>query len=170
MAPQASTNALQAFNHIRRWLDGDGALDPGDDVPATELRSTLISHAVADEAHIIPVTDYLREYFDADLFICADSISPGTNWQETILSALERQAVFVLLLSQVTRNSLFCAFEIGVAHALGKPMLLISLDGSAPPPFIQHMQVIDLPRILRQKPWLAFEDVLLDEMLSGLAG
>ena len=43
-------------------------------------------------------------------------------------------------------------------------------DGSAPPPFIQHMQGIDLPRILRQKPWLALEDVLLDEMLSGLAG
>lgn len=66
-------------------------------------------------------------------------------------------------------SSHFCSFEVGMASALQKPLILISLYGSMPHVFIQHLQAIDLPRIVRQKPWLSIEDALLDELLRVLS-
>ncbi|MDP6507243.1 MAG: toll/interleukin-1 receptor domain-containing protein, partial [Planctomycetota bacterium] len=133
------------------------------------LKSAFISHAVADESLIMPAVEYLRQYFDAGLFLCADSIETGSVWQKEITEALEAKDCFICLLSEASLASHFCSFEIGVASALEKPLIQISLDGSMPHVFIQHLQAIDLPRIVKQKPWLDVEDALLDELLKVLA-
>src|SRR6185295_2137333 len=141
---------------------------PASDLPRT-LHGAFLSHAVGDEALILSVIDYLRRYFKADLFLCADSILSGTNWQDTISAALFGREYFVSLLSKANLASHFCSFEIGVAYALRKPIRLLSLDGSPPPAFVQHMQFVDLPRLARQKPWLDIQDILVDELLKVLS-
>jgi serine/threonine protein kinase len=178
----AGLNIFQAFKRIRSILDenadhpqGNGPDQQDNQVgkrpsPAqATLKSAFVSHAVKDEALIMPVLDYLYRYFRADIFTCADSISPGTNWQAEITDALQGKENFVYLLSQSTLISHFCSFEIGMAYALKKPIILISLDGSPPPTFVQHLQTIDLNRLEQQKPWLEKRDILLDELLRVLS-
>ena len=60
-----------------------------------------------------------------------------------IVGALTARDLFVVLLSEASLASPFCAFEIGYASALGKPLHLISLDGSLPPVFVQHLHAVD---------------------------
>ena len=166
----SEVDPLRAFKRIQTLLaDPDAITSSALSPPSTLLKSAFISHAVKDEALIMPVMDYLRTYFQADLFLCADSIPPSTNWQDTILAALQKQSYFVLLLSQATLASHFCSFEIGVAYALKKPIILLSLDRSRPPTFIQHLQSIDVNRLMQQKPWLDEQDILLDELLKSLS-
>lgn len=156
-----------AFKEIRRLLDSGDI----DGLPPTELQklsTAFVSHAVKDEPLIMPTIRYLREVFSADLFLCADSIEPGTNWQDTIYTALQEKEVFVVILSEAVRDSHFCSFEFGVAYALNKPMVMLSLDGVRPLSFVQHIQAVNLPRIAQQKPWLSLGDILLEELLLGL--
>jgi hypothetical protein len=157
---------FEAFRQVRAVLDGKA--EPAATPCPVRLHSAFISHAVRDEALVVPAVGYLRRYYQADLFLCADSIAPGTDWQGTIGRALRGQAVFVGLLSEASLASHFCSFEIGVASALEKPIRLLSLDGSPPPVFVQYLQVIDLPRVARQRPWLDLQNILVDELLSAL--
>ncbi len=158
---------VEAFQRIRAILDNGAA--PADMVPPVNLTSAFLSHAVKDEALILPAVTYLRRHFRADLFLCADSILPGTRWQDTILAALDEKDRFVGLLSEATRTSPFCAFELGVACAKGKPIVLVSLDGSRPPDFVQEMQAIDLQRLLTTQPWLDLADILIQQLMRALS-
>lgn len=161
-------NPLQLFKLITNVLDAPVPQFEKASLPSQPLQSAFISHAVKDEALILPAMDYLRNYFQSDFFTCADSIPPGTTWQPEILTALKEKDCFVLLLSQATLASHFCSFEIGAAYAWEKPLILISLDGVYPPVFIQHIQAIDLPRLKNQKPWLGLDDLLVDALLQAL--
>ena len=158
-------NIFQAFKQICLFLEGKASPDK---THTSTLASCFISHAVKDEVHILPATDYLRKFFRADLFLCADSIMPGDDWQFTISKALRDQDRFVVLLSQATLGSHFCSFEIGFAAALEKVKVIISLDGSRPPAFLQHLQFLDLQRIGLQRPWLSVQDLLVDQLLQAL--
>jgi hypothetical protein len=158
---------FEAFKRIVEMMDSGG----GAAVHARplELNTGFISHAVRDEPLLLPAVDYLRRYYKANLFACADSISPGADWQNAILTALTERQRFVGLLSEASRASHFCSFEIGVACALRKPIRLLSLDGSPPPVFVQHVQAADLPRLARQRPWLDVQDIVADELLKALS-
>lgn len=158
---------FQAFSHIRQALD-KGASAPPEPTARQMLASAFISHAIKDEPLLLPAIHYLRDYFQANFFLCADSIPSGSDWQKTIDRALHQQDIFVVLLSKAVLASHFCSFEIGMAYALKKPIVILSLDGSRPPAFVQHLQMIDLPRIAYQKPWLTLPDILLDELLNSL--
>ena len=160
---------LYAFKRISALIDaGDFQAAEEDTVPPTELRSAFISHAVADEPWILPVKDFLQSYYRVDVFTCADSIRPGNRWQAEILDALRQKEVFVFVLSEASLASHFCSFEIGCACALDKPISIISLDGSLPPVFVQHLQTVDLKRIRRTKSWLEIHDLLLEALLEIL--
>jgi CDGSH-type Zn-finger protein len=77
---------LAAFKQVVAIVDsGQGPAAP---LSAVTMHTGFISHAVADEALLLPIVDYLRRYFAVNLFVCADSILPGTDWQETIQNAL----------------------------------------------------------------------------------
>ena len=92
--------AVRAFKRICSLLDGGTHVNSTDahSPLVLELQSAFISHAVKDEPLVAPVIDYLRNYFSANLFVCVDSISPGVNWHDTILAALQAKQVFVFLL------------------------------------------------------------------------
>lgn len=164
----AGASLFDAFTRITKILDGEEQVSQRPGAPVI-LRSAFISHAIKDEPTIMPVITYLRRYFQADLFLCADSVPPSSVWQDVILNALRSQGCFIALLSQVSLASHFCSFEIGAASAMDKPIALMSLDGCRPPVFVQHIQAIDLPRMLQLEPWLEIQDVLLRELLRVLA-
>jgi hypothetical protein len=156
---------LTAFARIRDILEQGAAAN----VESRCLESAFISHAVTDEPVLMKAVEYIREFFELDLFLCADSIGPGQNWQQSIHQALVEKDRFVMILSEHTLKSHFCSFELGVAVACRKPILLLSLDGSRPPSFVQHIQAVDLPRIQKRRPWLDLSDLLLWELLEGLS-
>jgi serine/threonine protein kinase len=162
----SDVDPLHAFRKISAWLARDEAAPLARAAPV--LRSAFLSHAVQDEPLILSVKDFLVNYYDANVFTCADSIPPGADWQAKILEALREKEIFVFLLSQASLGSHFCSFELGVASALGRELYVLSLDGSSPPVFIQHIQAIDVARIARTRPWLETGDVLLEELLKVL--
>jgi hypothetical protein len=143
-----------------------GKAEPG---VARPLSPSFLSHAVADEALLEEPLIYLRDRYDADLFVCGDSIPAGTNWNDTILAELRRRKRFVMIVSRSSVESTFCAFETGCAVALGRTIHLISIDGSTPAAFIQHLHMVDLPRRRRSRPWMSKQEVLVDALLEALA-
>lgn len=107
--------------------------------------------------------------FGARLFGCADSIPSGVTWKADIIAAPRAPDIFVFLLSQANRDSSFCAFEVGMPYAIGKPIHVISLDGTLPPACIQHIQAVALPRLRRPRPWMDLDDLLIEPLLTALA-
>jgi TIR domain len=156
---------LQAFKRIRQLLEDP----PGpQEAEKKTIASCFLSHAVKDEPLIQRAVEYLRDFYGADFFLCGDSIQPGDDWFEVVSLALREKERFVVFLSEWTLKSHFVSFEIGVASALEKPIILLSLDGSYPPSFLQHLQFVDLPRLRQQKPWLSIQDIQVDELLRAL--
>ena len=53
----------------------------GSDAPTSQISRKLggafLSHVVSDEQMLVDPIMYLRKHFDADLFVCADSIDSG---------------------------------------------------------------------------------------------
>lgn len=139
--------------------------EPVDTAP---LRRAFLSHAVADEARLEPVVAYLRSTIGAELFVCADSIPGGADWRASIVASLERAEVFVLLVSEASVRSTYCAFEAGYALAKGLPMRTVLLDAVAPPPFLAHLQALDLPRLQARRPWLSADEALAEGLLAVL--
>jgi hypothetical protein len=150
-----------------------GALLRGEQPPehasARSLAPAFLSHAVLDEAELLPAVGYLRRRAGADLFLCADGIAPGADWHRTIADELAAREVFVLVLSKSTRESTFCAYETGQAIALGKRVRVVSLEPVPPPFYVQHLMVVDVQRLLLQKPWLDRGEALVEALLRVLA-
>lgn len=134
------------------------------------LRRGFLSHAVADEARLEPVVQYLRTEFGAELFVCADSIPGGADWRASIVSSLDEAEVFVLLVSDASVRSTYCAFEAGYALAKGIPVRMVMLESVAPPAYVSHLQGIDVPRSLARRPWLSADEALAEALLEALAG
>ncbi|MCJ8347676.1 toll/interleukin-1 receptor domain-containing protein, partial [bacterium] len=135
----------------------------------TQVRKLFISHSVKDENILSPVIDYLRKHFHLELFLCADSLQEGAPWFEEIEVQLAECDDFILINSALAKSSVFCAFEAGMAKALKKNISIISLDGSAPSAYFQHLHMYDQPRLLQQKPWLTQKEVLIDIFYKILA-
>lgn len=158
---------LEAFHAAQRALEAapsEGAAQP------SRLRSLFVSHAVADEELLLPAAAALRAQHGAALFLCADSLAMTQDWQAGIQGALRDHDAFVLLVSEASRASHFCSFEVGYGLALDKPMALVSLDGTMPPAFVQHLQCADLPRRGAARPWVERGDLLVEALLEVAAG
>ena len=139
-------------------------------VPKSASRPRIfVSHAVADEARLFPVLQALREQYGLELFVCADSIPSGHEWQQVIRAQLTQCDLFLIVSSKATVSSVYCAFETGMATALEKPVRVIHLEGDATLPYLSHVQASEIPRLLARKPWLTEDEALLDAVLDGLS-
>lgn len=153
---------LHLWRAVREALQHE-ARSPG------PLPSVFVSHAVVDEPILQPVVDYLRRFTGVEIFLCADSIPAGAQWREDIEAALERSDRFVWIGSEAAFRSIYCAYEVGQAVARGTPCRVIVLDGAAPPPFVAHVQAVDLIRHRSRRPWLSQQDALTEALLDALA-
>ena len=126
----------------------------------------FVSHAVADEGQLYPVLNTLREQYGLELFVCADSIPVGEAWQDEIRRQLVACDLFLLVSSRSVMTSTYCAFEVGVATALEKPIRVIALEEDSTPAYLAHLQGMSVERLLMRKPWLMPDEALLDAILN----
>lgn len=153
----------RAFLDIRQFIEAkDDRTSHGPRVP----KPCFVSHAVADEAWLLPITEYLKKHFFLELFLCASSIPVGSDWHQEIMTALSSSEQFVFVMTEHSIRSQFCSFEIGAAMARNKDIAVIATDGAPAPAFLQHIQHIDVARIQRQKPWLEREDVVTEQLIE----
>jgi len=70
--------------------------------------------------------------------------------------------------SQNFKESQFCSFEMGMTRALQKKLLLIGIDDTTLPVFLQDIQTEFLSKNQKQKMWLSPEETLIDLILQSL--
>ncbi len=149
------------------WAELISALDGGPTAAAALPERVFLSHASADEESLEPLAAYLRG-LGVEVFLCADSIASGSGWQRQITKALDSAPAVLFMLSRASASSVFCAWELGYAMARGLPLRVVGLDGTAPTAPIQHLQVMDVPRLRRARPWLDESEAVLLAMLRAL--
>lgn len=128
----------------------------------------FLSHAIQDEAQLFGAIHPLRQ-LGLDVFVCADSIPAGTAWHAAIEHQLTESDVVLFLASKAAARSTFCAFEIGMATGLNKPVRAVLLDDTIPG-FIGSFYAVSVSRLQARKPWLSRDGALLDAMLVALGG
>lgn len=160
IAPIADGSGTTVWDRAQACIEGGGARL----VPVSRPR-IFLSHGVNDESRIFPALSTLRTEYGLEIFVCADSIRPGADWQEEIRDHLRRCDLFVVLSSKAASSSVFCAFEAGMAVGLEKPTRLVDLDGGPLPSHLRGIQAISLPRLRVRKPWLTEGDALVDALL-----
>ena len=146
-------------------ISGEGGVSEAEPMPRI-----FLSHAVADETALFPIIERLREEEGADIFVCADSIVPGTEWQAVLKRELRARDLFLFVSTAASKVSAFCAFEAGIATALGKPIRIVSPDGTTPPAHLQHIQSMDAERLRMRKPWLLPADATYEACLLAIRG
>lgn len=128
----------------------------------------FVSHAVADEAFLLPILHNLQGLHGIDFFICS-AISSQADWYTEIETHLRQSDVVWAFLSTGFTQSTFCAFEIGMTRALRKPLQLFSIDTTLPPSYVQHQQVQSLLRVQKQMPWLTPSESLQHTLRKALS-
>jgi hypothetical protein len=166
-------SALGVFHSVVEISDEkDGSLwrqliHASEEIPKEKSQQKIfLSHSIDDEGHWIPVLHELRTLLEHEVFSCSDSILSGSNWYKKIVVSLTQCDWVLFLISKNSLVSNFCAFEIGMARALRKPILLVSIDDSQPPSYAQDIQMEMLSRYCGTKPWLTLEEGLVDCILS----
>jgi hypothetical protein len=165
--PGAAIHGLEDGSLTQLWRSALSAMASDAPVPMP-LPPIFLSHAVQDEAQLLPVVAHLRRYAGANIFLCADSIEPGSLWLPAIQTELRRCSIFLLAVSKASKRSHFCAFEVGMAVAMDKRLSIVSLDGSSPPAYIQNIQAADVPRLQGRKPWLSHEEACIEAVLDAI--
>ena len=130
-------------------------------------KKVFVTHAVEDEVRLEPIIQKLRQFLAWDLFVCNDSIKSGP-WFEQIRDKLQVCDIQLFIISEASNRSVFCAFEAGLGMAWAKSTTMVSLDGSKPPSYLQHLQMWDAVRIGKQKPWLNAQEILMNCILNAL--
>jgi hypothetical protein len=137
-------------------------------VPPRPLDAVFLSHAVADEPSLHAPLERLRRAYGVDVFQCGDSIAPGAEWEATIFEELSSRPCFVLALSRASAASSYCAFEVGAARALRKRIVVVALDETSPPAFVQHLQALSIERRMRARPWLDRTTALTEALVEAM--
>jgi len=152
----------QVWRAVRDALKADAS-------PPPRLARGFLSHAAADEPWLLPAVESLRRNAGAELYVCADSIPSGAAWREHIEDALRRAERLVFVGSDASFASTYCAFEFGVATALGVPCRVVRVDEAPLPAWMGHLQATDVPRLRRIRPWLEPSEALEEALLDCLA-
>jgi len=102
----------------------------------------FISYSTND----FPVVEHVRRLLTnppVEFFIAEYSVSPGSQLNETIVTAIKNCDLFVLLWSRNSQFSDYVPQEIGIARGNNKPILPIVLeDGLQLPGFIKELKYL----------------------------
>lgn len=110
-------------------------MSTGNDEPI----DVFISHA-DEERRIASQLKRGLENFDMNGFVAHEDIVGGTDWNPALIERIGQCDIFVALLSKAYRKADFTDQEAGIAFAMKKPLMPISLDGTMPYGFIKKFQ------------------------------
>ncbi len=106
---------------------------------ATVPIDVFISHAHREKNVASTLKAKLFERgFDA--FLAHEDIDGGEDWMKMLYEKVQECDVFLILLSQEYRKANFTDQEAGIAYAMNKPMIPVSLDGTVPYGFMSKYQ------------------------------
>ncbi len=101
----------------------------------------FLSHKVDYKQQTEQLKEYLK-YFGISAFVAHTSIHPTREWEDEILNALRSMDVFVALITDNFRDSVWTDQEIGAAIARGVTIIPVKLGSIDPYGFIGRFQAL----------------------------
>lgn len=80
------------------------------------------------------------EAIEIKSFLADDDLRTASDWKNTIVKEINISEIFIPLLSKEFKASDWCSQELGIAYSQAKKIIPISLDGTKPYGFINHLQ------------------------------
>ena len=112
------------------------------------MPKVFISHAHRDADLAAAIRQALKK-LGVDVFAPAVDISPSSNWRTSVKSAMETaDALVVVVGSPDAAASSWVTYEVGMAEASGKPILLLAS---------QDFSLSDLPIELSDHTAISFD-------------
>jgi hypothetical protein len=111
------------------------------------VASVFVSFASRDSER---VSDTLAELRERGLVTGTDVVTdqvfvPGSSLRGTLRKAIQDASSIVVLWTEAAAQSANVNYEIGMADALGKPIMIVDLDGRRRVPAdLGNVQVVDL--------------------------
>jgi hypothetical protein len=99
----------------------------------------FISHASKEKTIAGTLKDKLQGK-GFKVFLAHDDIEGGEEWMKMLYEKVQECDVFLVLLSQEYHKANYTDQETGIAYAMNKPMIPISLDGTVPYGFMSKYQ------------------------------
>lgn len=107
--------------------------------------AVFISYSHRDKQHAGAVKSVLSSELGADCFLAHEDLRVSDEWKRCIERELRRCEVFVALLSEYFKASNWAPQELGFALARRVLIIPISLDGTLPFGFSEHLQAERMP-------------------------
>jgi len=115
------------------------------------MARVFISHSSADKAHVDAIRNSLKKLglLDANDEIVdpARAFKPGANVREMLRNAIESANKVIIVWTGGDTGSPYIGYEIGMAEALGKPVIVARRKDASPPlpAGLSHMQFVEFP-------------------------
>jgi hypothetical protein len=103
--------------------------------------SAFISHAYKERETAGKLRDELEDYHIQG-FVAHDDIIGGEVWLNSLYREIKNCDAFVVFLSRAFHAADFTDHEVGIAYALKKPIIPVSLDDTLPYGFISKYQSV----------------------------
>jgi hypothetical protein len=85
-----------------------------------------------------------RGFVSGDAWMSDDQLRPGDDYAESIRKAIGDAPTVVVLWTESAARSPYVNYELGMADALEKPILIVDLDGRARiPGELSNVQIVD---------------------------
>jgi len=111
------------------------------------MASVFVSHAARDGARVAGTLSLLRDrgLVSGTDIVTDQGLEPGLSMRDTVRKAIEDAASIVVLWNDAAARSANVNYELGMADALGKPILIVNLDGPhSIPDELSNVRVVDL--------------------------
>ena len=111
------------------------------------MANVFVAYAGVDRPQIDDIWSKLlaRGLVSGLPWVADQAIVPGESFADAIKRAMEESSSVVVLWSDHAARSSYVGYELGMAQALGKPILIVDLGSDLPPPAeLGPVQVVDL--------------------------
>jgi hypothetical protein len=123
-------------------------------VEAAVSRNVFVSYASKDRVWLEKVLEQLRKRkvlsIEDKIFPDRKSISGGENFREATRTAISAADTVLVLWSPAAVESKWVNYELGMADALGKHLVVVAAHGMHPKPPInaRDFQLVEMPSTL----------------------
>jgi TIR domain len=114
----------------------------------------FVSYAARDRSGLEKVLEQLRKRkvlsIEDEIFVDRKSVSEGENFREVTRAAVSAADTVVVLWSPAAVESKWVNYELGMADALGKHLVIVAPRGMHPrPPIASHsFELVEMPSTL----------------------
>lgn len=111
------------------------------------MDNVFVAYAGVDRPRIDDVWSKLlaRGLVHGTPWVADQATVPGEGFADAIMRAIQDASLVVVLWSDHAARSSYVNYELGMAQALGKPILIVDLGSHLPPPAeLGPVQVVDL--------------------------